>query len=658
MGITKWNKQKENMTTKSKKHINTNGFTQLPQLSTVVEASDNEIAVESLPQTMEASKYNVIEPMTDMNESIFTATYTTDDNVLHIGNITSGKINVGDEVEGPGIPSGTTIDEYEQDGEKCVISAIPTENGTDVELKTRKPSANGTQLANDEFYKKLKDANLGKDVEILLGLHGFGKEYKDAWSRLPESAKKNSEHCDDGDDVDFNSMDENKKNLKYTRVYVGNVLKVLLAVPKLFLLGFDAVNWAIKRLVVEFCEILNENNENKITEDDFNIIFAEVDKFLYLSLVFYVSLNWFIVLFFYTKDGDYVSSSNFITDVIKDMMRNRDAKGQGFFDNVLSSSLYPIAAMTYIFTEHSTETMFTIPNLLQMIVSLQVIPRFFGALLPLDIFDSLPVKYLLTVGLTYIGLAPMAKALQYLVGIHRNTISKTDYVSIGLTGLVSLFSLLGFAAWQEFPFGADKLYWVLKEVMNPNLFESAPEDNADEASVDPKDKAFIAMMDKMNDKLSQGFTAWLGSALWRMFLLFIRIGSIMTLMPLMNTIIFIVLVSLSFFSFYRFNVKRADVFASFMDITGVCYSLKDNIAKGISNINPYLIIILLCLLAYSSFNQYNSLSEDIATTVGGSLKAFVIIVPIIAAILPAIFKLFSSKKTSDVQTSNNDVTLL
>ena len=191
-------------------------------------------------------------------------------------------------------------------------------------------------------------------------------------------------------------MDENKKNLKYTRVYVGNVLKVLLAVPKLFLLGFDAVNWAIKRLVVEFCEILNENNENKITEDDFNIIFAEVDNFLYLSLFFYVSLNWFIFLFFYTKDGDYVSSSNFITDVIKDMMRNRDAKGQGFFDNVLSSSLYPIAAMTYIFTEHSTETMFTIPNLLQMIVSLQVIPRFFGALLPLDIFDSLPVKYLLT----------------------------------------------------------------------------------------------------------------------------------------------------------------------------------------------------------------------------------------------------------------------
>ena len=185
-----------------------------------------------------------------------------------------------------------------------------------------------------------------------------------------------------------------------------------------------------------------------------------------------------------------------------------------------------------------------------------------------------------------------------------------------------------------------------------------PEDTADEASVDPKDKAFIAMMDKMNDKLSQGFAAWLGSALWRMFLLFIRIGSIMTLMPLMNTIIFIVLVSLSFFSFSRFNVKRADVFASFMDITGACYSLKDNIAKGTSNINPYLIIILLGLLAYSSFKQYNNLSEDIATTVGGSLKAFVIIVPIIAAILPAISKLFFSKKTSDVQTPDKDVNVM
>ena len=468
-------------------------------------------------------------------------------------------------------------------------------------------------LADTQWQEKLQQANLSDDLLYIL-------QNTSAWTDI-----ENTDN--DGDDDEFcdqpaptEAYAEFSNSLKHVRLVLKNVAIIIHNLPKLILLSFDFFNYIIKKIVANYCKaiaVINGENTN-ISDDDLNIVFGEVDKILYIFLVFIVSYNWFFIIFYYdrtvTGEGDitydYVSSSYFINnEYIKPWMKQEpDSTGDWVMKHIFSSTLFVISFFSFIFTEHSVKTSLTVPNLLQRIISLNGFVPSLGT----DLFDSLPVKWIFTIFLVYYGMPQMLNMMKYLVNMTPPMDPVTNVSAKGLYSLILVVAGMGFFAW---PIGTS-MYWVLKEFMAPN--ENQKEEDSDDKANGKFEKISKTIMKGFNimkDTMTENSFLTMAKIVFKtIFTLFVRVSSILVLLPYTNAIIFMILAMLSLGGLFMFGSTFLDninkVNSSILESITSCFSLRQKMSKFATYINKVLLSILLLLTCIYSINSYGSWPQD------------------------------------------------
>jgi hypothetical protein len=585
MGTTKWNK-KENMKIKRdktkesfKKKDGTHTFTNLPTLP-------------------------IVEGNTNMNE----------DKDETVDNITT-EDQIDDILD-------SSIEESEKKLEERAKGLAETAKNIG------KSFTNFNTLADRLFMEKYNEANLGKDVERLL-------TDPNAWIVDPDDPNNNScesfegsNEADVPDDMNTTSTNpigsftaaqkskefrrEAKKGialtLQYVKLYIKNIMILLQALPKLIILRLDFAVYGCRKLAQLFCEIIRTD---VILESDLQKLFNQIDIIIYFFMVFVISYNWFFIFFFYEKQPEdakqiennmykyiYVSTSKFINDneAFPAISIKHYMESAGFFiKNVFSPIFYILSAVTFLFTEHSDKVGFTIPNILQILVT----P--FG----FQILNSLPVKYLLTLVLFYYILEPSVHIIKDMAGFKiPNMAPGTRYASVIIYGLILILGILGIF---EMFLGPD-VYGFVKDIMSPIVEKM--EDKVKEGTDDMTD-AVNNLANVIGESVKEAKKTTMEQLLTLVatFLTFmLRCTSFFTLYSYLSVILFTIFIVLSLFPMMLFGSKN-----SFMNVNNAinnsnepCFSYKTMLANFCGFINKRLFFAVMVMILGFSLDVYTN----------------------------------------------------
>lgn len=562
MGETKWNK-KENMTnmkSKVKKRKeqfkNMRGFIQLP-------------------------------PLVDVKEGF------TDEDAS--GNDASGNDASGNDASGNLFTDvNNTMNEFIESNEEMF---------DDIDEATSEDN-----LADKQWREKLKEAKLSDELLYIL-------QNLKAWTEIDETkSNSNDEFCDQPASTEVE--EEFSTSLKHVRVVMKNIALILTNLPKLILLSFDFIDYLIKKLVANYCEVMAifSGNSPKIPDSVMNVVFEQVDKLLYVFIVFIVSYNWFFILFYYDRtelsdnvEYEYLSSSYFINnEYIKPMMSQEPGSvADWIMKHVFSSVIYVISFFAYICTEHSVKTSFTIPNLMQRIISLNKMFPSLGT----DLLDSIPVKWIFTIVLAYFGIPSLMKMMKYLVHMSPSMDPLTSSSAKGLYMLVLVVAGMGFLAW---PVG-DSMYWILKEYMSPIVESKKDKDHAN------SEHMYTKIAEKVMDKFKNitdeyvsesSVTPMIKAVLITIVTLFVRVLSLIVLLPYTNAIIFMMLSAFSLGALFMFgrtfltNISKVN--ESITKTLKACLTYRQIVSKMASSFNKILLSVLILITCISSVMAYNS----------------------------------------------------
>lgn len=509
---------------------------------------------------------------------------------------------------------------------------------------------NRKDLADEEFEKVLEEAKLTELINMIKQLATEGRIGGD-------DSNYTSEHCNDmasklgnvisskiDDSVEVENNDDNtttdyKKTAAYTRGVLTIITNILTYLPKIVFVGVASINYAIKKLTVLYCDIMSRTNDSSQQysfNDDLKIVFGEVDKALYMIMVFIISYNWFFIFFFYENKGntyEYVSNANdinilgvnFGNNGIKNFMPKEKPSlheytwGGWLKKEVLSTPMYVMAMIQYIFLEHSDKTSFTIPNMLQTIMS------FNGNVGTFDILNSLPVKWVVTLVLVYFSLEPISNALKKMVGMDVSISDTSSIIFFLFMGFISLFYFLGYIEYFVGPW----VYLFLQDIMNPKDTEQP----ADEA-IDAVTKVEEELQNKILDKAeSLSFSAKALQFITFIFTIFLRTISATALYSYTTLFFFVFMIFHSFGSVYTFGKENIDkINEKITAKVTSCFTMKDRFSNLMAFANKYLLSIMLLIFSISTLSTYNDIKSR---SLQSSLKTTVVLV-IISILLYAI----------------------
>ena len=491
-----------------------------------------------------------------------------------------------------------------------------------------KSFTNFDSLADRLFMEKYNEANLGKDVERLL-------TDPNAWIVDPDNPDNNScESFEGSNEVDvpddMNDTGSNTKSigsitgaqkgkefrreakkgialtLQYIKLYIKNIMILLQALPKLIILRLDFAVYSCRKITQLFCEMIRTD---VILESDLQKLFNQLDIIIYFFMVFVISYNWFFIFFFYEKQPEdaeqiknnmykyiYVSTSKFINDneAVPSISIKHYMESAGFFiKNVLSPIFYILSAVTFLFTEHSDKVGFTIPNILQSLIT----P--FG----IQILNSLPVKYLLTLVLFYFILEPSVHIIKDMAGFKiPNMAPGTRYASVIIYGLILLLGILGIF---EMFLGPD-VYGFVKDIMSP-ITEKKDEDVKEDKD-DIKD-AINNLADTIGESVKEAKNTTMDKLLTffvTILTFMLRCTSFFTLYSYLSAILFTIFVILSLFPMLLFGSKNSftNTNNAINNSNEMCFSYKNMVANFCGFINKRLFFAVMVMILGFSLDVY------------------------------------------------------
>ena len=481
------------------------------------------------------------------------------------------------------------------------------------------------EVVKEPFDNKEGTSIDGADIDIEKALveYNLGEIFNLEWFELPDNIKNSDSGCenmtgsgedDEGEGEGEGTIDKSdaKETLstgfKYTRLYIRNITKIIITLPKLILFILtDGVKYLTYKTAIGYSKMFGcyEASDHKVVYEQFN-------KILYTCLVFFISYNWFFTLFYFTENnGKYKYESNpdndyYIHDLIRMWQKLWEPQTWGYFlaNSLFLPGLVVITFITYILQSHSYETIFTLPNILQSILTLHG---------KLDWFNSFPVKFIVTLVLVYYGIDPVLKILKNLVGIKTSDMGDNTII-LGKI-FYALLSFIGFYGFTILYLGPNAIISIFKNILDPLNTEDS-EGNQSKKPNDPTDvgDAIREVRDSMdgNYYLLYYFTLFLQTILT--FIL--RIGSYLSFIPYTNLAIFLIIIGISFLSAFNFssfeNIK--DIILRFNTLpiikeiigkTNICFTMKDHLSNRAAFFNKHFFSILILLIIFESFGVFN-----------------------------------------------------
>jgi hypothetical protein len=486
---------------------------------------------------------------------------------------------------------------------------------------------NFNTLADRLFMEKYKEANLGETVERLLTdpnawlIFENNKSCElftgDGEEDVPEDMPTN-------EDGDGSLSDEEKRKklrniskrgfgltLQYTSLYFKNFLILFQALPKLIILRLDFAVYSCRKIIQLFCEMIR-NTESAILESDLQKLFDQFDIIIYYFMVFVFSYNWFFVFFYYEKQPNaaeqkeenmykylYVSNSKFLNDnEASPWMSIKHIMGEaGFFTkNLFSPLLYILSTIIFLFTEHSDTIGFTIPNILQNIIS----P------LGIQIFNSLQFKFLFTLVLFYFILEPSVHIMKTITGFKiSNMAPGTQYASVIIYGLMMLIGGLGIFEIFIGP-GA---YGFMNDIMSP---KNDMKENV-EKKTDLQADAINNLAKTIGESVEENMWNKLGKFIITFITFMIRCSSFFYFFNWFAVLLSIYFVTLSFFPMLLFGSKDSFEYTrnAINKDDEPCNTWKNMLANICGKINKRSFIFVMVIILGFSFNEYhNNLGND------------------------------------------------
>ena len=539
---------------------------------------------------------------------------------------------------------------------------------TDKVVNIRESLKKFNSLADRLFMEKYNEANLGETVERLLTDVKAWTIYEENKSCELFNGSRTTDVPEDmnitepfdesvtpdvpedmptneGGDSSLSDEEKRKKirklskkgfqlTLQYVSLWFKNCLILFQALPKLILLRLDWAVYSCRKIIELFCEMIR-NTESVILESDLQKVFDQFDIIIYYFMVFVFSYNWFFVFFYYEKQPNdaeqieknmykylYVSTSKFLNDNEASPGRSiKHIMGEaGFFTkNLFSPLLYILSTIIFLFTEHSDTIGFTIPNILQNIITLLGLTQF---------FNSLQFKFLFTLVLFYFILEPSVHIMKTITGFKiSNMAPGTQYASVIIYGLMMLIGGLGIF---EMFIGPDA-YGFMKDIMSPK--NESMKENTDKKTDLQADAInnLAKTIGESAENITEG-SMWnnLGKIIITLFTFMIRCSSFFYFFNWFAVLLSIYFVTLSFFPMLLFGSKDSFEYTknAINNSNEPCNTWKNMFANLCGFINKRSFIFVMVIILGFSFNEYrnnlgnDSLKTGLFTTCGLLLAGF------------------------------------